>query len=150
MCVYNTVSGWAWSVFRMRASHFCWWRVGLVDPIPGICRYFAICMFVSTRFDALESLHGAIPVRASASASCLSPCARLGARLPPRLAGCAVQYTRGVHGGIDNFPGHHLIVYTMTASRMLKVSKLTSLEQDRDDDELVLALSLVLLRRHLY
>ena len=47
-------------------------------------------------------------------------------------------------------PGHHLRVYTMMASRMLKVNKLTSLEQDRDDDELVLALSLILLWRHLY
>ena len=39
-----------------------------------------------------------------------SPCARLGVRLPPRLAGCSVQYTRGVHGGIDNSPAtiwHH-------------------------------------------
>ena len=41
---------------------------------------------------------------ASASASGLSPCGRLGVRLPPRLAGCAVQYTHGVHGGIENFP----------------------------------------------
>ena len=32
------------------------------------------------------------------------PCVHLGVRLPPRLAGCTVQYTRGVHGGIDNFP----------------------------------------------
>ena len=41
----------------------------------------------------------------------LSPCLRL-VRLhvrilrgfPPRLAGCAVQYMRGVHGRIDNSP----------------------------------------------
>ena len=98
--------------------------------------YVSMCAFASASASAC----------ASASASCVSPCARFGARLVP---GSSMPYTRGV--GLLHFSAAILsgAQHRMTASRRSRLLKLCKLrlEQAEDDDDLVLALSLVLLRR---
>ena len=93
---------------------------GYSDVLVQLCKY-GLKIFFFTLNNGCTKI---APLTANTDAKAMSPCARFGVRLPPRLAGCAVQYTPGVHGGIDNFPATILRVYTMTASRMLKVSQL--------------------------